>query len=806
MYGPKQSQLIGRPDGGAPVSGAEEVPEMRRGIRRQAQRVLHATGALGLGVLSLTLVARPAAAAGASPQTTSVDMVIAVDESASLTADDVSREISATSVIAQSVLNPRSRVTILGFGSDNGKAGQSAVDEVCRPTVVDGAVSLQYLSTCVKGLHRRTDREGDDTDHVAALSQALSTLDSGSPQGALKLVFLLTDGRLDVRHSPQYGSGDDNDPQVWRRRDQAADAQLTTEIGQAQRAGAQIWPLGFGGGVTQAALDRFAAGGSRQGCDSRSVSKPTARIVHDSSDVSGLVFKAYVAAICGGGEQLPQQSLEPGRPRSLKIDIPIIATDGTITVQKGNPGVRVEFFDPHGREVPQSGSLGDSTFTRSGGNGSIEALRIVNPLNGPWTVRLTAPKRLARQLVGATAVWQGAVQAAIVPEPPVARAGQRVTVRLALVTRRGAVTDEKALSGLTFAVTATGPNLPGQHAITVRDDGRAPDDHAHDGRFAGTFTAPGQDGDVSLSGIVSGPAISSERVPVTVQVSAQGPVVQGTVEFGGDATVHPGDVVHGKLTTRNAANAPKRVHLVLDGAEAHAAVSPNGAFDLPPGDSTRDFTVAFGRDAPIGGASVTLKLVDDATPATAYANGLLTVTVKNPPTLWERIRPYVAGAVALLVLIALVLWQQRLAWKRRVGVKGLRAALTLDGEPTGPELGAPSRWSPEFRFIVREVDGTDPRLMAPSSGGEDLIYTARRRGDGVTLRTPDGAPAELAFGAESEPLPQGHRITFRDVRKRRRSIFTRRGGARPPIKPDRADSTEGISEETPDTAYDDTWF
>src|SRR5262249_23840370 len=151
----------------------------------------------------------------------------------------------------------------------------------------------------------------------------------------------------------------------------------------------------------------------------------------------------------------------------------------------------------------------------------------------------------------------------------------------------------------------------------VRDDGKAPDDVAHDGRFTGRFTALAQAGDVSLTGVVSGPAIRAERVPTTVQVSPQSAVVGGSVEFDARTTVHPEDGVRGKVTLRNSTNAPKRVHLELDGApDAKASVSPATAFDMAPGDSTKGFTVRFGRDAKVGrGAFLTLKLVDDATPS-----------------------------------------------------------------------------------------------------------------------------------------------------------------------------------------------
>ncbi|MFC4591239.1 vWA domain-containing protein [Sphaerisporangium corydalis] len=754
--------------------------------------------------LALTIpVSLPVRSATADliPETIPLDMVVAVDESGSLSAADVSREVEASTTIARSVLNPLSRVTVLGFGSNNGAAGQRAVDEICRPTVADSDVSLQYLSTCVKGLHLRTKAEGNDTDHVAVLAQALSTMRDGSPRRALKVIFLLTDGRLDVPFSPSYGSGLGTDPRVRERRNEAAEQQLTTLIGQAQQAGVQIWPLGFGAAVTQDSLDRFAIGGSREGCDERGDSQPKARVVRDARDVTRSLYEAYAAATCSGLSRTDSGTLKSGQSRDLTIDIPVIATDGTITVSKSDPRVLAQFIDPNGRVVPGSGQFGDSSFARSGENTATEALRIVNPVNGTWTVRLKAPERLADQLVSATALWQGAVQAAIVPEPPFARTGQNVRVWLSLITRKGAITDEEALRGLAFSVTAAGGGLLGQQSIQLRDDGETPDDRANDGRYAGTFQAPQTAGDITLTGVVAGTGIRAERVPITVKVGAPETVTQGRVEFFTDGTVRRGTTIRGRLTMRNATSSARRVRLQLDGDTA-ADVAPAAGFELPPGDSVKDFVVRFGANAALGGATLTVRLVDERDQSAVYASGLLTVAVAPPETFWDRYRGQLAAAAVALLLLALTLWQWRLAWKRRVHVKGLHAALSKEGVQVGGELPAPTKWSPEFRFTIRDANGYDTRLVTFRSGAGEPCYSVRRDKDvGVLLRTPDGDRHRLAFGAESELLPSGHRLVFRDNR-RRRALWPRdrrRSAPRP--------GTERPQEERQKTVpdYDDPW-
>jgi hypothetical protein len=724
------------------------------GLTRKGRSTAVARAAFALTAVALAAgMAGPVSAAPAGPEPTPLDVVVAVDESGSLSPADVTREIEAASTIAQGGLNERTRVTVLGFGSDNG--GQSPVDNVCRPTIVNTQVNLQYLADCVRRLHRRTPAQGNDTDHVAALSQALAVYGSGSPPGSIRAVFLLTDGNLDVRHSPKYGNGD---------RNAEARRQLLPLLANARDANVQIWPLGFGSRIDKAALDRFAAGGAQKGCDIRSVSRPQARVVHGSADVIRSLEEAYAFAACAGLSATDSTDLPGGESRSLHVAIPVIATDGTITVTKGDPRVRVDYFDPRHRAVPSSGAFDGSTFTRSGENGATEGLRIRDPQNGTWTVKLTAPPGLQRQLVSATALWQGAVRTSVVVEPPTAQPGQRLTVRLSLLTRNGAVTNARSFDGLIFTVTATGAGLASPQDVVVRDDGKDPDDRAGDGRYAGTFTAPGGEGNLVVTGTVAGPGIHAQELPVTVPVSATGALLQGRVQFGGGARVHPGSAVPGTVQFTNGTGKTVRARLALDGpASSAATVRPAQPFDLPSGASTKDFTVDFGRQAKLGGTSVAVKVVDDADPTTVYANGQLTVTIRRPPGFAERNRWAIAGVLLLAVALAVLLALRRRAHRARVDVRGLYAGLRRDGDAVGAELKAPSTWSDEFAFVIRDLDGPFPRLDYPRPG--DRTYRARRGADGaIVVRTPEGKKYEVAVGGPGEPLANGNLLTFRDVR------------------------------------------
>jgi len=184
------------------------------------------------------------AGSGSTLENTPLDMVILVDESGSESTTDIQHEAEAAATIAQAPLNPRSRVTIFGFGGADGTApDQNPIDAVCQPTVTSSKANLEYLAGCVTKLHARTAAEGYNTDYVAALTQAMNILSPSTPQGqqspagALKVIMMMTDGGLDETGNPAY-------PQPnWQT---AARHAVSVELAAAQQAGVQVWPLGFG--------------------------------------------------------------------------------------------------------------------------------------------------------------------------------------------------------------------------------------------------------------------------------------------------------------------------------------------------------------------------------------------------------------------------------------------------------------------------------------------------------------------------------------------------------------------------------
>ena len=171
--------------------------------------------------VSIPAQAASAAAVTSTSATSSVgvgeavlDVVMLVDESGSETDANVAAERQTAGTIAQALLNPRSRVTVIGFGGVNHVApNRDPVNVACQPTIASGVINLAYLASCVNSLHRRTEAEGDDSDYAAALGQAMSYFNPNtaygrqSPAGAIKVILMMTDGGVDVyRDTQQYGT------------------------------------------------------------------------------------------------------------------------------------------------------------------------------------------------------------------------------------------------------------------------------------------------------------------------------------------------------------------------------------------------------------------------------------------------------------------------------------------------------------------------------------------------------------------------------------------------------------------------
>jgi hypothetical protein len=271
-------------------------------------------------LMTLLPYAPPPYARGATPTGVSsaglgtlavLDLVLLVDESGSETPQKVADEKASVETIVQSLLNPDSRVTVIGFGGVNHVApSQVPTDVACVPTIASGAANLDYLSTCVSKLHRRTEAEGDDRDYAAALAQAMSYLSPSStamppsPAGAIKVILMMTDGVPDVHRDTQpYGSD-------WQLGERTA---ISHQLSAAKAAGVQFWPLGFGTdfgnvdgtNITESSalsyLNTMARQAALSACGSTHTAvQPHATWVKNPEDAVNALDLIYADASCAG--------------------------------------------------------------------------------------------------------------------------------------------------------------------------------------------------------------------------------------------------------------------------------------------------------------------------------------------------------------------------------------------------------------------------------------------------------------------------------------------------------------------------
>lgn len=684
------------------------------------------------------LVPLPAGVAQQAQQTdpviTPANIVVLVDESSSIRPDDMQSEREAAAVIALGEFAPGSTVTVAGFGSNNGQPGQKAVNEVCPPSKVATAQDQQRLSDCVKQLHSRTAAEGDGTDHAAALQQALNHL--AGPKDGAKLVFLLTDGKLNVEDSPAYAP--DN---VGDQRNKIAAGIIDTLLVKAREEQVQIWPLGFGNAtdIDSGRLEQFARNAYQGKCGARSPT-PSAQIVTSSADVERVLLKAFGAARCAGIGDIQRTTVGSGSTQTAEVVIPVIATDGSIVVTKHDSRISVSYVDPNGSTVPKNGTQGESTFQVSGENGSVEALRIVNPLPGKWKVQISSTPDVPEQDVSTVVMYQGAVRSTMIINPPSPRAGQEVSVALSLQTRTRSITDPAVLKELSFTAEAAGTGFT--TPISLNDDARDGDDKSQDGVYTGKVVVPGDaTGSVKFTGTIAGVGISGDTRTVEVPIVQGPPALTAASTFGNsDREVAPGGSMKGEVTVTNNTGRARKARIIATDPAPGTLVSIPGeqtVLSLPPsGTSTFDFDLLFADDTVLGPNAVTLKVVDDEKPDDVIYEWRLTANVEKPTPqwIWFAIAAAVVAAAALAGLFF---------WHRRRDVRGLVVHLYEGHRPRG-DLAAPEQPSSAFRFALTEAAPGVP-LLTHSTGGDDT-YVLRRVGGRLRLVTPYGEDTRCHVG------------------------------------------------------------
>lgn len=762
---------------------------MRSGGNQPRSRVFSVVlAALAVALLG-TLAGLPARAAQAAPGTLAasagpaeagsgtasvavLDVVMLVDESGSETPAKVAAEKQTAGTIAQTMLNPASRVTVIGFGGVNNVVpGQNPVDVVCQPTIAGGQANQDYLASCVGKLHRRTEQEGDDTDYAAALNEAMSYLAPGStatpasPPNAIKVILMMTDGAVDVhRNTQQYGSN-------WQLGEQTA---INQQMSAAKAAGVQLWPLGFGTdigtGVTQPQaaqyLNRMASSGAPAVCGTRqAASQPHATWVNDPTDAVNALDQLYMDAACLGGGKVSGPASQ-----GLTVSIPAIASSAAISVDRVNPAITASF------RMPGGSAWTDATaISGADANSPVEVLHlpdITQADTGTWQIKLTAPPGLGGQLVSATVFWQGAVRAIITATPSV-KPGQPIAVKLTVLGPTGPINDPGTLKSLQVGVTASGQGLPGPVGIPVTALAGA--DNA--GTYAGSYTAPGQPTTLTITGIASGYGLYATKFPATVAVGLASEGFVATPHFSGATSVSAGGALTGSIDFTNQTASARQVLLKLTADGTTASVSPSTPVTVPARASGNPpsvpFTVSIDKSARAGLASLELQLVDART-GQVYNTVADEIQVTTPPGflakwLWPLIGLVIALALIISGLLALRAYQ-----RRRVSVADLTAILRRAGAEVS-ELRAPGKWSDTFTFIIHDGAGPRPLLDWPQPGVP--VYQARRSGNGmVKLLAPNGDSYDIVVGGSGERLEHNDlELAFRDRRRTRGG-----GGARAP--------------------------
>ncbi|MEU8887490.1 vWA domain-containing protein [Streptomyces sp. NPDC048442] len=680
-----------------------------------------------------------------------IDFAVVVDLSKSLSEKDLAREVEAAALLSQGEISERSRAAVIGFGSSE-KAGQSAVREVCGLTVSDAA-GRQTLSDCVQQLGKRDKNgTGPGTDFPSAVRQAVNRLTKEGRPGTPKVVFLLTDGKLDVGDSPSYG------PDRPSRQANAA-KQLTDELARAQRESVQIWPLGFGNEIDRGALAAMANGGYRNGCADLPDATPRMRVVDNSEQIDKALQETFAAARCA-------QVVEGTRgkpPGELSVVIPPIATDGSITVSKHDPKVSVTYYDPTGKKVPTSGSADGSSFEVSGRDGPVEALRVKNPLPGRWKVRVEAPEGHRGQDVAVRAIWQGRLSSTIILDPSSPRAGEQAVVEMQMQTRRGVVIDQSQLKGIRVGVKVTGQGF-GPVDATLKDDGTKPDAKAGDARFTGTVDIPkGAAGNIEVIGEMSAPGVTGDHRPLHTTLASGAAQVEGqvTVER---STVYPGGTLRGTVDVTNKDTVAHTLGLALAGRPAGSPLSVTPVkVRAEPGSSHHTFTVSVGADAPLGelAGGVVLTDADDGgrTLDTTFLNAL----VEAEPTWWDRWWWGVVGAVALVLAVAAFVVVRVKAGARRRDLTGVRLELRRDGRAVDELTVRSGQGGGEFRFAVERASGSVPKLKRVSGGGD--VHRVRRTTAGVIMIKPYRGGERALPAGESVELGEGIELLVHDNRR-----------------------------------------
>ncbi|GAA1934049.1 vWA domain-containing protein [Kitasatospora viridis] len=739
--------------------GHLEPPTVLRRAPAARHRVRRAAALLAAAVLALAPLTAGAGPAGADGTPAAppapigpVNYVVAVDESGSIQPDEMAQEKDAALRIALGDVSPASTVAVLGFASSN-TPDQHAVDVVCPPTALDTA-GRDNLGGCAGQLRGRQQSEGWDTDFPAAVSQAVSLLTTNTDPTTPRVLFLLTDGKLDVPNSPQYGD--------QAHRQQNAQQALVTELQHAADAKVQVRPLGFGSDADQNELNLMAASGYQNGCVDLPDAKPRATLVPDSAAVGAALQTAFAAAHC-----LQSTTGTSGHPPvDLSVRISPLATVGSIVVDKGDPAVTATYYDPQGHQITGTGDAYGSHFELAGQGQSVESLRITDPAPGTWRIHLDAPDGHRGQLATVSVLWHGELRSSITMDPPSPAAGAPVTVTVRLQTRDGfAVTDQQDLQQLGITAQLTGDGFsPVPIPLTDAVPG------TRNGSFTGKVTVPtGATGRLNVTETLTSPGLTAD------QDRAEGSMVAPPVNLLSAAltpptgSAHPGDHLTATLAVHNGDQVPHTLALRAEDLAGGLLTPSPAQVTVAPGSSPVfriallvGSRVAFGRQldggsARLGGKLVVLDTTDQGRP---LADPSIALTVTPRPSFVQQYQWYLlAGALLLtaLLLAATAVFRHGAISRRPVGlVLVLRDAEGQEVVRRAARNG-PHGW---FEFDILEPRSPFPQIVNRTGGA----YRVQRHRDGGAVLEERGRPGGRVLPGQPVALANGLALDLAESR------------------------------------------
>ncbi len=273
--------------------------------------------ALLLGFLvafSALVAARSATRVLADDEKDPVDIYILVDESASLSSDDVNREKDALLklISLNEVQNGESSPVDVQIGILPFSSGSNAPRKVAECALIDVNEGKDKLETCIEGISRQQKLGLTDTDFASAIEGALGLF---SRPSATKVIILMTDGIFDPDGDKQIS------PEEKGRLDRA--------LAKAKESKVSLWPLGFGD-ADSAALTDYASK-AYQGNESCSAT-PSADLVN-STDLATKIQTIIASATCSDEYVCNLQ-------------------DCNIEINPFYESVSIEIRDPFGRDIP----------------------------------------------------------------------------------------------------------------------------------------------------------------------------------------------------------------------------------------------------------------------------------------------------------------------------------------------------------------------------------------------------------------------------------------------------------------------